>query len=206
MKHAPQPLLMMIIIASMALLLPPLFPTPGAAQTQTPPEAQLTTPAEPDYIIGPGDILFVSVWKDQALTQSVPVRPDGRFSFPLIGEIQAAGRSVAQVKTEMEQKIARYVPDPVLTIGLHEIRSMLIYVIGRVNQPGRFPIYSNVDVLQALAMAGGCNTFADTKRIKVFRKNGDGTLIMDFNYNDVSSGKNLEQNIRLERGDVIVVP
>jgi polysaccharide export outer membrane protein len=113
---------------------------------------------------------------------------------------------VAQVKEEMEEKISRYVPDPVLTIGIHEIKSMLIYVIGRVNAPGRFAIYSRVDVLQALAMAGGCNPFADTKNIKVFRKAGNQTLIMDFNYNDVSTGKRLDQNILLERGDVIVVP
>jgi polysaccharide biosynthesis/export protein len=169
--------------------------TPGAA-----------VPPGGDYIIGPGDTLFVSVWKDPALTQTVPVRPDGRISFPLIGEIQAGGRSVAQLKDEMEEKISRYVPDPVLTVGVQEIRSMLIYVIGRVNAPGRFAVYSNVDVLQALAMAGGCNPFADTKKIRVFRKAGDRTLIMDFNYNDVSAGKDLEQNIMLERGDVIVVP
>lgn len=161
---------------------------------------------EGDYIIGPGDVLFVSVWKDPALTQSVPVRPDGKISFPLIGEIQAGGRSVSQVKEEMEEKISRYVPDPVLTIGIQEIKSMLVYVIGRVNSPGRFAVYSNVDVLQALAMAGGCNPFADTKNIRVFRKAGSRTLIMDFNYNDVSMGKRLEQNVMLERGDVIVVP
>jgi polysaccharide biosynthesis/export protein len=161
---------------------------------------------EGDYIIGPGDVLFVSVWKDPALTQSIPVRPDGRITFPLIGEIQAGGRSVPRVKEEMEEKISRYVPDPVLTIGVQEIRSMLIYVIGRVNSPGRFAVYSNVDVLQALAMAGGANPFADTKKIRVFRKAGDRTLIMDFNYNDVSAGKSLDQNIMLERGDVIVVP
>jgi polysaccharide export outer membrane protein len=180
-----------------------LFPQALPAQHEPAPD---TSPPEGEYIIGPGDVLFVSVWKDQAMTQTVPVRPDGKISFPLIGEIQAGGRSVAQVKEEMEGKISRYVPDPVLTIGIHEIRSMLIYVIGRVNSPGRFAVYTNVDVLQALAMAGGCNPFADTKNIRVFRKAGNRTLIMDFNYNDVSTGKNLDQNIMLERGDVIVVP
>jgi polysaccharide biosynthesis/export protein len=164
------------------------------------------TIAGDDYIIGVGDVLFVSVWKDPALTQSVPVRPDGRISFPLIGEIQAGGRSVVQLKEEMESKISRYVPDPVLTIGIQEIRSMFIYVLGRVNSPGRFAIHGNVDVLQALSMAGGCNPFAASNRIQVFRKVGDQTRIMPFNYNRVASGRNLEQNITLERGDVIVVP
>ena len=178
---------------------------PQALPAQDKPAADILPPGG-DYIIGPGDVLFVSVWKDQAMTQTVPVRPDGKISFPLIGEIQAGGRSVAQVKEEMEGKISRYVPDPVLTIGIHEIRSLLIYVIGRVNSPGRFAVYSRVDVLQALAMAGGCNPFADTKNIRVFRKAGNRTLIMHFNYNDVSTGKDLDQNILLERGDVIVVP
>jgi len=181
-----------------------LFPQAALLAQHEP--APDTAPPEDDYIIGPGDILFVSVWKDQAMTQTVPVRPDGKISFPLIGEIQAGGRSVAQVKEEMEGKISRYVPDPVLMVGIHEIRSLLIYVIGRVNSPGRFAVYTRIDVLQALATAGGCNPFADTKNIRVFRKSGNKTLMMDFNYNDVSTGKNLDQNILLERGDVIVVP
>lgn len=180
-----------------------LFPHILQAQDKPVPEPTIT---EQNYTIGPGDVLFVSVWKDQALTQSVPVRPDGKISFPLIGEIMAGGHTVAQIQNEIEEKISRYVPDPFVTIGLQEIRSMFIYVIGRVNSPGRFPIYGNVDVLQALAMAGGCNTFAETKNIRVFRRDGNQTEIMNFNYNDVSVGKSLEQNIMLNRGDVIVVP
>jgi polysaccharide biosynthesis/export protein len=191
-----------VLFTSLILLLA-LFPHALLAQDKAAADAPL---AEGDYILGPGDTLFVSVWKDPAMTQTVPVRPDGKISFPLIGEIQAGGRSVAQVKAEMEEKISRYVPDPVLTVGVQEIRSMLIYVIGRVNSPGRFAINSNLSVLQALAMAGGCNPFADTKNIRVFRKAGNQTLIMDFNYNEVSAGKNLDQDIMLERGDVIVVP
>jgi len=159
-----------------------------------------------DYIIGPGDVLFISVWKDQALTQSLPVRPDGKISFPLIGELAAGGRTVAQLQKDMEEKLSRFIPEPTISVGVQDIRSMFIYVIGRVNAPGRFAINAPVDVLQALAMAGGCNAFAETKDIKVFRKTGSETRIMGFNYNDVSRGKNLEQNITLARGDVIVVP
>jgi len=159
-----------------------------------------------DYIIGPGDVLFISVWKDQALTQSLQVRPDGKISFPLIGELAAGGRTVAQLQKDMEEKLSRFIPEPTISVGVQDIRSMFIYVIGRVNAPGRFAINAPVDVLQALAMAGGCNAFAETKDIKVFRKTGSETRIMGFNYNDVSRGKNLEQNITLARGDVIVVP
>jgi polysaccharide export outer membrane protein len=190
------------VFAALALTLA-LFPLTLWAQDKTAPGSLF---AEADYIIGPGDVLFVSVWKDPALTQSVPVRPDGKISFPLIGEIQAGGRSVAQLKEEMEEKVSRYVPDPVLTVGVQEMNSMLVYVIGRVNSPGRFAVNSNVNVLQALAMAGGCNPFADTKNVRLFRKAGNRTVIMHFNYNDVSAGKDLDQNIMLERGDVIVVP
>lgn len=191
------------VLFTALILLLALFPHALAAQEK--PAAEMMPPGG-DYIIGPGDVLFVSVWKDQAMTQTVPVRPDGKISFPLIGEVLAGGRSVAQVKEEMEGKLSRYVPDPVLTVGIHEINSLLIYVIGRVNTPGSFPLKSKVDVLQALALAGGCNAFADTKNIKVFRKVGDRTLIKEFNYNEVSTGKRLDQNITLERGDVIVVP
>jgi len=176
-----------------------LFPHILCAQDQLEPDRI-------DYIVGPGDVLFISVWQDQTLTQSVPVRPDGRISFPLIGEIMAADKTVAQLQKEIEDKISRYVTDPVLTVGVEEIKSILIYVIGRVNSPGRFDLNGNINVLQALAIAGGCNTFADTRNIRVFRQAGNKTSIMNFNYNDVSSGKNLEQNIMLERGDVIVVP
>ncbi len=180
-----------------------LFPCILWAQDEPAPEMAFE---ENDYIIGPGDILFISVWKDQALTQSIPVRPDGKISFPLIGEIMAGGLNVAQLQEAMEKKISRYVTDPVLTVGVQDIRSFFIYVIGRVNSPGRFAINSNINVLQALAMAGGCNTYANTKNIRIFRRSADETDILYFNYNDVSEGENLDQNIPLERGDVIVVP
>jgi polysaccharide export outer membrane protein len=160
----------------------------------------------PDYLIGPGDVLFISVWKDQALTQSLPVRPDGKISFPLIGEITAGNRTVTQLQKELEEKLSQFIPQPTVSVGIQDIRSMFIYVIGRVNSPGRFAVNAPVDVLQALAMAGGCNAFAETKDIKIFRRTGTETRIMPFNYNDVSRGRNLEQNITLQRGDVIVVP
>ena len=194
MKHLFQALLFICLVAAV-----PAFSQ--ASEAGPSPSAAVS-----DYIIGPGDVLFISVWKDQALTQSLPVRPDGKISFPLIGELAAGGRTVAQLQKDMEEKLSRFIPEPTISVGVQDIRSMFIYVIGRVNAPGRFAINAPVDVLQALAMAGGCNAFAETKDIKVFRKTGSETRIMGFNYNDVSRGKNLEQNITLARGDVIVVP
>ena len=159
-----------------------------------------------DYVIGPGDVLEISVWKEEALTKLRTVLPDGKIAFPLIGEVMAGGRTVPQLKKEIETRLARFVPNPDLSVGVHQMNSLLIYVVGRVNNPGRFVLNANVDVLQALAMAGGLNSFANRGQIKVFRKHDGKTKIFDFDYDDVVKGKNLEQNIPLMREDVIVVP
>jgi polysaccharide export outer membrane protein len=158
------------------------------------------------YLIGPGDVLEISVWKEEALTKLVTVLPDGKISFPLIGETMATGKTVAQLKDEIETRLARYVPDPVLSVSIYQMNSLNIYVVGKVNKPGRFALNANADVLQALAMAGGLNSFAKRGQIKVFRKQDGNTKIFDFDYDDVTDGKKLEQNIQLVRGDVIVVP
>ena len=169
--------------------------------------ADTSTPAAGEnYVIGPGDVLEISVWKEEALTKLVNVLPDGKITYPLIGEVAAAGSTVAQLKKEIETRLARFVPDPVLSVGVHQMNSLMIYVVGKVNNPGRFVLNANVDVLQALAMAGGLNAFAKRGQIRVFRKNDGKTRIFDFDYDDVADGKRLEQNIQLVRGDVIVVP
>ena len=159
-----------------------------------------------DYVIGPGDVLEISVWKEEALTKLVTVLPDGKISFPLIGEAMASGWTVAALKKEIESRLSQFVPDPVLSLTVNQMNSLMIYVVGKVNNPGRFILNTNVDVLQALAMAGGLNSFAKRGQIKVFRKHDGKTKIFDFDYDDVSEGKRLEQNIQLVRGDVIVVP
>ena len=159
-----------------------------------------------DYIIGPGDVLSISVWEVEALTKTVTVLPDGMIAFPLVGELQAEGKTVAQLKEEMGKRIGRYVPEPVVSIAVTQVNSMLIYVIGRVNGPGRYALNANVNVLQALAMAGGLNPFAKRSKIKIFRHSSSETETFEFDYDEVSNGENLEQNIVLQRGDVIFVP
>jgi len=159
-----------------------------------------------DYVIGPGDLLDISVWKDEALTRTSVVLPDGKISFPLIGEVVAGGKTLAQLKQELEQKLARFVPDMVLSVEVKQCNSMLIYVIGRVNAPGRFVLNANVNVLQALAMAGGLNPFAKKDSIKIFRHEGENTVIIPFRYSQVADGEHLEQNIWLRQGDLILVP
>jgi polysaccharide export outer membrane protein len=158
------------------------------------------------YIVGPGDLLDISVWKDEALTKTVIVLPDGKISFPLIGEVTAGGKTVAQLKQEIEKKLSRYVPDMVLSVEVKQCNSMLVYVIGRVNNPGRFVLNSNINVLQGLAMAGGLNPFAKKDSIKIFRTEGGKTAIFPFRYSEVADGNHLEENIWLKQGDLILVP
>lgn len=176
-------------------------PTPAAA-AQAPPPAVI----EEDYTIGPGDVLNIAVWENEDLTLPLAVLPDGTISFPLIGTVSVAERTVNEIKKEIEEKLTPYIPDPVLSLWVYQVNSMIVYVIGRVNRPGDFKLNSNITVLQALAMAGGLNPFAERGNIKIFRKNDKSTNVFEFNYDDVSRGKHLEQNIVLKRGDVIVVP
>jgi polysaccharide export outer membrane protein len=183
---------------ALALLAFCVFPGTRLAAQET------GSPAE--YAIGHGDILSISVWKDEALTRQVVVLPDGKISFPLIGQVAAAGRTVADLTQEISQKLSRFVPDVTLSVLVQQVNSMLIYVIGRVNTPGRFAVNADVNVLQALAMAGGLNPFAKRGDIKIFRETGGGTKVLFFDYDNVASGDDPRQNIRLQRGDVIVVP
>jgi len=165
-----------------------------------------TEPGKEGYLIGSGDVLDIAVWKDEALTRLCVVRPDGFITFPLVGEVRAAGRTASQVKAEIEKRLARYVPEVTLSLEIKQINSMIIYVIGRVNSPGRFILNVDINVLQALASAGGLNPFAKRNSIKILRHGSDETTLYPFEYDEVIEGRHLEQNIFLRRGDVIVVP
>lgn len=158
------------------------------------------------YVIGSGDVLDIAVWRDESLTRTVVVLPDGTISFPLIGVVKAAGRTVEQLKEEIGTRLSNYVSDLTLSLEVRQASSMMIFVVGKVNSPGRHPISSPVNVLQALAMAGGVNPFAKKDDIKIFRQEDGKTVIFPFAYNEVSRGNRLEENIVLRRGDLIVVP
>ena len=152
-------------------------------------------------------MLNIEVWKDAALSRLVTVLPDGKISFPLIGELTAGDRTVAELKKEIEGKISRFVPDSPLTVEVRQMNSLHIYVLGRVNAPGRFVLSSNVTVLQALAIAGGPNTFANRGQIRIFlEKKGNTKMSPVFDYDAVTAGRNLDTNVLLERGDVVHVP
>jgi len=159
-----------------------------------------------DYIIGPGDIIGISVWKDESLTRTVVVLPDGKITFPLLGDLVAGGKTVAQLKKDLESGLTRYVADSNVTVEVKQSNSMIIYIIGRVNAPGRQVMLANTNVLQALAMAGGPNPFAKKGGVKIFRQEDGITAMFLFDYDAVAEGRHLEMNIELKRGDVIIVP
>jgi polysaccharide export outer membrane protein len=158
------------------------------------------------FYLGPGDVLEISVWKDEALTKQVVVRPDGMVSFPLIGQIPAEGRTVEELQIEIQRRISRYVPDAPVTVLVAEIGSPKIYVVGKVNKPGVYIMGHFLRVMQALAMAGGTTTFADRDDIMIIREEKGRQIIMKFNYDRVASGRDLHKNITLKPGDTIVVP
>jgi polysaccharide export outer membrane protein len=162
--------------------------------------------AEPVYLIQPGDVLTVSVWREPSLQGPVLVRPDGGFSFPLAGEIDARQKSVGDIQKLLAERLKKYISDPVVSVSVQEVKGNKIYVIGQVNRPGEFIMNPSVNIMQALSMAGGTNAFAATAGIMVLRRTPGGQTAIPFRYADVARGKSLEQNIDLQSGDIVVVP
>ena len=158
------------------------------------------------YRLGPGDVLEISVWNDEALYREVRIRPDGRISFPLIGDVMAYGRSVEELKGEMEKRMDKYVPGVPITVILKNLGYPRIYIVGKVERPGPFMMESELTVMQALSMAGGLTTFAGKSNILILRRQGQEQKIMEFNYGDLERGRHLDQNIILQPGDTIIVP
>lgn len=173
-----------------------------AMTTTTGPAA---TPAE--YVIGTEDVLAINVWKEPDVSRTVPVRPDGKISLPLIGEIQAAGKTAKQLQSELSAGLQAYVASPEVTVIVQEVRSQKINVVGEVNKPGTFVLTKPMTVLDGLAQAGGFREFAKVSKIYVLRVNPDGTQTrFPFNYKKVIKGRDAAQNIQLESHDTIVVP
>ena len=158
------------------------------------------------YGIQPGDVLGITVWREPDLEREVLVRPDGGFSFPLVGDLQARGKTISALTNELTQKLGRFIPDPEVNISVNQITGNRIYVLGRVNSPGEFAVMRPVSVMQALSMAGGLTPYAEREDIKVLRGAGDAQQSISFDYNAVERGESLGQNILLQPGDVVVVP
>lgn len=173
----------------------------------TPFAAAAEAAADEQYRINAGDVLSISVWREEGLqVPEVLVRPDGHISFPLVGNLRAAGKSVPEVSQEMTAKLTKYIPDPEVHIAVKALSGNVVYVIGKVNRPGVFPMGSRVDIVQALAMAGGMTPYAAANKVRILRREGSRQTAIPFAYGDIEKGEQLEQNIVLRAGDVVVVP
>jgi len=168
--------------------------------------ASIPATTDPAYMIGPEDVLDVSVWKEPDVSRVVPVRPDGRISLPLINDVQAAGLSPQQLAGSVSEKLKKYLNGPQVTVIVTAINSQRVFVVGEVLRAGAFPMLPGMTVLQALSSAGGFTTFADVKKIHVVRMHKGKQVEIPFNYREVLKGDNSDQNVKLEPGDTIVVP
>jgi polysaccharide export outer membrane protein len=164
-------------------------------------------PVSEEFVIGPGDILAINVWKEAEVSRVVPVRSDGRISLPLIGEVQSSGRTPKQLEAEITKRLKDFVADPAVTVVVQEIRSQKFNVLGMVSHPGSFPLAKPVTVVDAIATAGGFRDFAKQKDIYVLRRDTAGKQSrFAFNYKEVIKGLHPEENIELQSGDTVVVP
>jgi len=157
------------------------------------------------YLLVQGDVLDISVWKEEGLQSEVLVRPDGKLSFPLVGHIQAAGKTPEQVELVIREKLKEFIPDPVVTVLVRLVSGNTVYVIGQISKPGQYTVQEDGDVMQVLSLAGGLTPFANVKNLKILRRIGASQTVFKFNYDEVSTGVKLEQNILLDAGDVVVV-
>ena len=158
------------------------------------------------FHVGPGDVIEISVWRDENLSRELVITPDSILSYPLIGDVNVAGMSVTEIRRVISKKLAEYVPDASVAVIVKQINSLKVYVIGQVKNPGVFPITQETRVMQVLAMAQGLTPFAAERDIHILRYTDKNTEKIGFDYKEVLKGNNLEQDIVLKRGDVIVVP
>ena len=175
-------------------------PVPTSAVVPVP-EAKPAT-----YRLQPGDVVQISVWKETDLQSDVLIRPDGGFSFPLVGDFVATGKTIEELRTEVTLRIQEFVPDAVVNISLKQPQGHRVYVVGRVQRPGEYLAVRPLDVMQALSMAGGATPFASLNRIRVLRRVDGKQQAYKFRYSDIEGGQSLEQNMVLQGGDIVVVP
>jgi polysaccharide export outer membrane protein len=201
-----------LAIVSLLVSIPTWAQQEGATQTSQPDSQSAAAPAQrgatsdPNYVIGPQDVIDVNVWKEPDISRTVPVRPDGKISLPLLNDVQAAGITPAQLGNQITASLKKYVTNPQVTVIVTAINSQRIYVLGEVTRPGAFPLLPGTTVLRGLSSAGGFTQFAKMKGIYVLRLENGKQVKYPFNYKDVVGGKHPEQDILLKAGDTIVVP
>lgn len=195
----------LLLLAALAVTLVPVHAF-AQSQPQATPQSTPQTARGGSYALHAGDQLEVGVWMEPDLQKTLIVRPDGRFSFPLVGEIAAAGRSVPEVQNEIESKLKKYITEPVVSITVVNVGGNKVYVIGQVKNPGAFVMNPQLNVLQALSLAGGMTPFASVNNITILRNVNGHQSTLPFRFEEVSRGRSLDQNVMLESGDVVVVP
>ena len=204
----------MSIFASTALMAQsgsePSTPTagsPAATQPAQNVEASAAKAHDNSFVIGNDDVLAINVWKEPDVSRSIPVRSDGKISLPLVGEVQATGRTPLKLEEEIAARLKNYIAEPEVTVIVQQINSQKFNILGQVNKPGSYVISNSATVLDAIALAGGFRDFAKQKSIYILRQDADGTQTrLPFNYKEVVKGKNSGQNIKLQPRDTIVVP
>lgn len=175
------------------------------SNTDQQPKAKGTTANDPDYVIGIEDVIAVNVWHEPEMSRAMAVRPDGKISMPLIGEVQADGKTPAQLQAELSTKLQSLIKNPDVTVIVQDIKSQKFNILGEVQRPGMYPLTKPMTVLDALAVAGGFRDFAKPKKMYILRKGKDGTSAkIPVNYNNVIKGS--DKNVELESRDTIVVP
>jgi polysaccharide export outer membrane protein len=200
-RYSPMTLMLLVILSALA---PPVYST-GAAGLPRDDKAAASA-ASDGYRVQPGDILAISVWREPDLQGDILVRPDGGISFPLAGDVNATGMTIADVTAAVMERLKRYIPDPVVTVAVKTLGGNRVYVLGKVNRPGEFPFSRPLDVMQALALAGGATPFAALNDIKILRRTATQVTALEFRYGEVERGRALQQNILLQSGDTVVVP
>ena len=180
----------------------------GLAGQQAGSQPQLgAAKGQAEYVIGMGDVLKIMVWKEPDLTCELAVRSDGRISLPLVGDVQAAGQTIGGLKKTLEQRYAKLITDPAVSVMLTQSKSRRYYIIGQIKQPGEFPIDFPITVLQALAKSGGFLDWAKKDKITIVRRGEEGQeSILPFDYEALVAGHNQQQNVLVQPGDTIVVP
>ena len=181
--------------------------SPAASQPTQNVEANPTKAHDDSFVIGNDDVLAINVWKEPEVSKSIPVRSDGKISLPLVGEVQATGRTPLKLEQEIAARLKNYIAEPEVTVIVQQINSQKFNILGQVSRPGSYPLSNSATVLDAIALAGGFRDFAKQKNIYVLRQNADGSQTrIPFNYKQVVKGQNPAQDIRLQPRDTIVVP
>jgi len=191
------------LIILMAILTAPLWSQEKAAEPSAPVKSATD---DPTYVIGPEDMLSVAVWKEPDFSSTIPVRPDGKISLPLLNDVQAAGRTPEELSAAIRDAARKFVEDPNPTVIVKEIKSRRVFITGRIEKPGPYPLNGKTTILQLIAMAGGLREFVDGKNISLMRNEQGKQSVFAFNYQDVVKKQYLHQNIELKPGDVVVVP